>query len=279
MTVRLRITRMVAGLCLAAPLLMLPRLVFGHDTWVQTNIHLIRVGDLVHIDLMLGNHGNAHRDFKLASKVDPVRSTLTVIAPDGKRYDLKDRLTDTGYAPKEGYWTTSLAVDRSGLYTVAHTFDAVMDYAPERSIKSAKAFFVASQSLDKPRTENPGFDRPLGHPLELVPVANPVTPMGPGTPISVRLLYRGKPLADERIAFIPRGVSLKAEGPDDRFEKITDANGIATFEPKEANYYLIVAHREEKNEGGSLDGKPYRFTRYGATLTVYVPQVCACCGG
>ena len=43
----------------------------AHDTWVQTNTNLIRTGDAVHIDLMLGNHGNDHRDFKLASKLDP----------------------------------------------------------------------------------------------------------------------------------------------------------------------------------------------------------------
>jgi uncharacterized GH25 family protein len=60
----------------------------AHDTWVQTNTNLVRTGDAVHIDLMLGNHGNDHRDFKLASKfadskitkfkakVDPKATTL-----------------------------------------------------------------------------------------------------------------------------------------------------------------------------------------------------------
>src|SRR5262245_3603848 len=78
----------------------------AHDTWVQINTNVVRVGDNVHVDLMLGNHGNDHRDFKLAGKVDPAGCTLEVLAPDGKRYDLKDRLIDVGYVPKEGYWTT-----------------------------------------------------------------------------------------------------------------------------------------------------------------------------
>ena len=56
---------------LTLALLVPPVIVSAHDTWVQTNTPLIRVGDAVHIDLMLGNHGNDHRDFKLASKVDP----------------------------------------------------------------------------------------------------------------------------------------------------------------------------------------------------------------
>jgi uncharacterized GH25 family protein len=110
----------------------------AHDSWVQTNSNVVRVGDNVHIDLMLGNHGNDHRDFKLAGKVDLASSTLVVLAPDGKRYDLKPRLEDTGYAPREGYWTARFAGARPGLYLVAHTSDRVVSYAPVRSVKSAK---------------------------------------------------------------------------------------------------------------------------------------------
>lgn len=266
------------GLCLTA-LLTIPMVAFGHDTWLLTNINLIRVGDAIHIDLMLGNHGNEHRDFKLASKVAVAPSTLFVVAPGGKRYDLKDRLTDTGYTPKEGYWEATFVADKPGLYTIGHTFDAVMDYAPERAIKSGKSFFVASKSLDKPRANNPGFDKPLGHPLELVPLVNPVLPMGPGSRLKVRLLYKGKPLAGEHVAFIPRGAVLKENATDDRYERTTDANGVASYEVKEANYYLIVAHKDEPKESGTLNGKPYEFTKYGASLTVYVPQICPCCGG
>jgi uncharacterized GH25 family protein len=270
-----------ASLALAALLTLplVPLIAQAHDTWVQTNTNLIRVGDAVHIDLMLGNHGNEHRDFKLASKIDVAATTMMVVAPDGKKYDLKDRLIDTGYTPKEGYWTAPFAADKPGLYTIANTSDMVVSYAPERAIKSAKSYFVASESLDHPRTDNPGFDKPLGHPLELVPLVNPVTPMGPGTPLKVRLLYKGKPLANSYIACIPRGAQIKEGAVDERYEKTTDANGEVTFEPKEANYYLVVAHKQEKEEGGTLNGKPYQFTNYGATLTVYVPQICPCCGG
>ncbi len=250
----------------------------AHDTWVETNTHLVRVGDAVHVNLMLGNHGNGQRDFKLASKADPAAVTLAVLAPDGKRYDVKDRLIDTGYTPKEGFWTAAFVAGAPGLYQVASLSDAVMTYAPERSIKSAKTFFVASTSLDKPSANNPSFERPLGHRLELVPVVNPVTPMGPGSPIRVRLLYKGKPLAGEKVAFIPRGATLR-EGTDERFERMTDAKGDASFEPKEANYYLVVSHKREPKEGGTLGGAAYSFTHRSATPTVYVPQICPCCGG
>jgi uncharacterized GH25 family protein len=244
----------------------------AHDTWVQTNTNVVRVGDNIHIDLMLGNHGNGHRDFKLASKIDLQGSTLEVIAPDGKRYDLKDQLVDTGYTPKEGFWTVRFAAAQPGLYLVAHTSDKVVSYAPTRSVKSAKTYFVVSRSLDKVTHHNPGFEKPLGHALELVPEANPVTPMGPEMPIKVRLLYKGKPLANARVSFIPRGTSLSEEF-DKRYERLTDAKGRAAFTPTEGNYYLVVAHWEEPKEGG----KDYTSTKYSATLTVYVPQLCPCC--
>jgi uncharacterized GH25 family protein len=245
----------------------------AHDTWVQTNTNLVRVGDVVHVDLMLGNHGNDHRDFKLAGKPDLEKVTLAVIAPDGHTHDLKPTAVDLGLAPKEGYWTAKFRPSAPGMYVVAQASDAVVSYAPTRSIKSGKAMFVATKRLDAVPADNPGFDLALGHPLELVPKTNPVTPMGPGTTLKVQLLYKGKPLADHRVSFIPRGVTL-AEGFDARYERKTDADGIASFEPPDANYYLVVAHHADDSAAGDR----YTSTKYSAPLTVYVPAVCPCCG-
>ncbi len=246
---------------------------YAHDTWVQTNTNLIRSGDAVHIDLMLGNHGNEHRDFKLASKIDLTGCSLRVHAPEGKSYDLKDRLVDTGYTPKEGFWTTRFAATAPGMYLVEHSVDKIVNHGqPVRSIKSAKSCFVVSQSLDKISQNHPGFDKVCGHALELIPVSNPVTPMGPGQKMFVRLLHKGQPLADSRVSFIPRSETLK-EGFDERFERQSDANGLASFTPKSGDYYLIVAHLKTTE---SADG--YASTSYSATLTLFVPEVCPCCG-
>jgi uncharacterized GH25 family protein len=261
-------------LCLTlSGLLLLARAASAHDSWVLTNTNVVRIGDNVHVALMLGNHGNDHRDFKLAGKVDLTGSTLVVVAPGGKRFDLIDKLIDLGYAPKEGYWSARFAAAQPGLYLVTHTADRVVHYAPVRSIKSAKTYFVVSKGLDNVPRDNPGFDKPLGHALELVPETNPVTPMGPGTPLKVKLLFKGKPLPDARVSFIPRGESL-TEGFDKRYERMTDANGRASFTPTDGDYYLVVAHRQEPHESG----KGYQSTKYSATLTVLVPQVCPCCG-
>lgn len=245
----------------------------AHDTWVQTNTNVIRAGDAVHLDVMLGNHGNDHRDFKLASKTTLDGTVLRVLAPDGKSYDVKDRLVDVGYTPKEGFWTTRVATTEPGLYLVEYSRDSIVNHGgPARSVRSSKTFFVASKSLDKVPNEHPGFDKVLGHPLEIVPEANTVTPMGPDIPIRVKVLFQGKALKDARVSFIPRGTTL-AEGFDANYERKTNDNGRCSFSPKEGNYYLVVVHHKTDERGEGYDS-----TAYSATLSVFVPDVCACCG-
>lgn len=245
----------------------------AHDTWLQTNVAIVRAGDAVYVDLMLGNHGNAHRDFKVAGKptLDD-KSKVELIDPEGATIDLKPSFVDLGYAPKEGFLQAKFETAKPGLYLVAQSADAIASYAPERIVRSAKTFFLAAKKLDAPPADAPGFERVLGHALELVPLANPVTAAGPGMPIKVRLLHKGAPLAGERVAFVPRGVELSGDF-DATYERKTDADGIASFEPKSAGYYLVVAHRETDERGVG-----YERTKYAATLTVLVPAICPCCG-
>lgn len=246
----------------------------AHDTWVETHTNLVRTGDAIFIDLMLGNHGNEHRDFRLASKIDLSGCTLDLLDPKGKQYDLLPQLVDLGYAPKEGYWKGKFAATRPGMYTVSHTLDKVVNHGhPVRSIKSAKAYYVVSPTLDKVSVVEGDYARPLGHPFELVPQSNPVTPMGPGQEITVQLLLRGKPVKNARVSFIPRLQTLAKEF-DKRYERKTDSQGNASFTPKTGDQFLIVAHHHAEDEST----KDYDETAYSAALFLYVPEVCPCCG-
>jgi uncharacterized GH25 family protein len=236
----------------------------AHDTWVQTHQPILRVGQTAYVDLMLGNHGNNHRDFKLAGKTSLQGVTLTMISPDAEAHDLLPALTDQGLGEKDGYWIGRFETTRAGLHIVGHTVDRVVSYAPKRTVKSAKAFFLASSSLDAPVPAT-GYDRPLGHPLELVPMTDPVAAMAPGQPMRVRLLYQGKPLAGAKISCIPRGVVLEGD-TDARYEHVTDANGLVTFVPDHANYYLIAAHHDQ-----DVAGDGYTSIRYSASMVVIVP--------
>lgn len=243
----------------------------AHDTWVESSSRLVAVGDVVHVELFLGNHGNDHRDFKVAGKLSSLDgATLEVMGPDEKRNDLVPDAIDVGYAPKEGFWAARFVPGTAGLHCVAHTREGI--HSRKRGIKSGKTFFVVADNLDAPPGGGVPYAEPLGHALELVPEVHPVLERGPGRPLTVRLLFHGKPLADHRVSFVPRGTVL-SDGFDPEFERMTDAEGRCSFEPREGNLVLVVAHLEKPDEAGA----DYDRTVYSATLVFDVPQRCPCC--
>jgi uncharacterized GH25 family protein len=245
----------------------------AHDIWLETNTSLVRVGDRVDIDFKLGNHGNEHRDFKLASKTAPDGLSLEVISPAGKKYDLRPALTDLGYTPKEGYWSAPFIAADAGHHLALSTSDKVVNHGkPLRSIRSAKVWWLADKSLDKPAAKWDSHSKPLGLPFELVLLSDPVLFAGPGKAMEIQLVRAGKPVADQVVSFIPRGVELTAEF-DPTYERKTDKQGKASFTPKEGNTYLIVSHMIADDEKGT----DYEGTKYTATMTIRVPQICPCC--
>ena len=237
----------------------------AHDTWVQPSSRLVRRGDVVHVDLLLGNHGNEHRDFKLAGKLSSLDgATLEVVAPSGRRTDLVPRLVDLGSSPREGFWSARFVTAEEGLHCVAHTREG--RHGTTRTMKNAKAYFLVAESLDRP-PPTAGFATPLGHPLELVPETDPVLEAGPKRDLVVRLLFRGQPLAGQRVAFVPRGATLRADFDPD-YERTTDAEGRCTFTPAEGTPVLVVARRHATDDAGEgLDG-----ATVSATLVGDVPQ-------
>lgn len=262
--------RLVTGIFAA---LLLVGIATAHDVWIEPSASFVRSGDWLRLSVMLGNHGNEHRDFRLAGKVAAGDQRLFVVGPDGKRLDLTPTLIDTGYAPQEGFWTARFQPASPGLYTAVSTFDKVMSYAPVRDVKCAKACFVVSKSLDKVPRANPGFARPFGAPFELVPITNPVTPMGPGEDLKVRVLYKGKPMAGVKVGFVPRGAEPKGDF-DPAYQKVTGVDGTVRMTMKEANTYLVAAHWTDK----TAKGNGYEGINYSATLCVVVPGICPCCG-
>jgi uncharacterized GH25 family protein len=95
--------------------------------------------------------------------------------------------------------------------------------------------------------------------------------MGPGQQINVQVLFRAKPLAKARVSFVARSETLRS-GFDDRYELLTNGDGLASFTPTTGDQYLIVVHHETTESG---DG--YEATSFSATLTVFVPESCPCC--
>ena len=253
--------------------LCLVRAAIGHDTWIETNASTVRAGDAVYIDLKLGNHGNAHRDFKQAGKVDLSSCEIKVRLPNGVDFDLRDQMHDLGYAPQEGYWSGKFVCTSGGTHIAVQHSDQILNHGrPVRSIKSAKCCFLVTAQLDRFQDQSTRWKEAVGHELEIVPVSHPILSTGPGMPVEVKVLRNGTPKANARVAFIPQGVTLNGDF-DETYERMTDAQGIARFTPKTGMRLLIVTHERAENEKSA----DYDATHYSATLELLVSEICPCC--
>lgn len=243
------------------------RQTLGHDTWVETNTPLVHVNDAVYIDLCLGNHGNQHRDFKLAGKIDLKDCTLDVISPKGVKTDLLPGVIDMGLSPKEGYWKAKYVAADSGLFVISHTCEKIVNHGqPLRTVKSGKAYFGARQSSSE-LPQQGDYSKPLGHVLEILPLTDPIVSIGPRKEMAIQVLLKGNPLPNARVTFVPRREELR-EGFDDRFERRTNDEGKAFFTPMGGDQILIVT----RVNNGEEKGQGYDGTNYSATLTISVPE-------
>jgi uncharacterized GH25 family protein len=233
----------------------------AHDAWLEVDTPVVRAGDAAQVRVMLGNHGNDHRDFKVAGKLDLSKGTLTLTSPGGSEADLKSSAIDLGLGPRDGYWMARVATEKSGVYVIAHTSSS--QHGKSRSLKFAKAVVATVQSLDRPGRLD-GFDVPIGHALEIIPVSDP-TQAVTGEPIRVKVVHHGKPLSGARVSFIPRGTTLAA-GVDPQFERMADSDGLAEWTPLEGNDVLIAVHHHAEKESG----EGYEGTQYAATLVIRV---------
>jgi uncharacterized GH25 family protein len=237
----------------------------AHDTWVQSGALVTRHQDVVHVDLMLGNHGNNHRDFKIASKITLAPCTLLAIEPNGNRIDLKPRIVDNGSAEKEGYWTTKLIAEQKGTYQVVHTLDTL--HGKTRAIKTAKTFFISANCFTAVGGDDEQVLTPINKDLELV-LHTPLAALSANQPFRLQVLWNGKPLGKASVAFIPRGAKL-AEDRDPLFERTSDSEGFVSYTPTEGNLLLAVVHHLAPTESGEGFDK----TSYGATMVLPIPQM------
>lgn len=236
----------------------------AHDNWIEPSATAVRPGDWLSLSLMLGNHGNKHRDFKIASKVAAGDQNLTIVESTGHKTDLTAALVDRGSTEEEGFWQAKFAPTRPGAYMAVNTLDKVMSYGPVRDIKCAKAFFIATTNLDRPGVRGANFTKPYGAAFEMIPLTDPAS-LRKGETMKVRVLMNGKPIAGVRVGFVPRGANPQGD-MDPNFERATDADGTASMTLKEANCYLVAAHLHDDQ----AKGEGYTSISYSATICVLV---------
>ena len=100
---------------------------YGHDGWIEVPA-IVEKGQPVTIALMLGNHTNEHRSYRLAGKWDPKFTKLMVIDPSGNTDDITSSLIDLGEdeektGPKgpKGFHIATFTPKTEGVYIVDWT--------------------------------------------------------------------------------------------------------------------------------------------------------------
>ena len=175
-------------------------------------------------------------------------------------------LPSIGSAAKEGYWAARYQPSTPGSYEVIHTLDTL--HGTIRAIKSAKTYLLVESggaqvaaAITQPA--------PHAHGLELM-LATPLNALAAGRELKLQVLRSGKPLADARVSFVPRGVVLSA-GFDASHERTSDAQGFVEYKPANGNVYLAVVHFVAEDE----TGEGYTKTHYSAAMVLPIPNQAA----
>jgi uncharacterized GH25 family protein len=252
--------------CSAAP-------ICAHDGWIEVPA-IVEKGQPVTIALMLGNHANEHRSYRLAGKWNPKYLKLMVIEPSGKVNDITASLVDLGEddektGPKgpKGFHIAPFTPTAEGVHIVLAREEQVLQHGDEpkfRSVRSARAAFAA---LRNPRVaegkKTTGFGRAfaIDNVMEIVPVSNPIA-VTQNDRVTLELRYKGKPFANQTVSLVGR-----LNGPASAQDLTTDEKGRVGFPAGPADIYLVRAKSEERTE--RIEGQ-YDLSSYEAT---YVFQV------
>jgi uncharacterized GH25 family protein len=242
--------------------------VLAHDGWIEVPA-IVEKGQPVTISLLLGNHSNEHRSYRLAGKWNAKHIKLMIIEPSGKVNDITGSLVDLGEddektGPKgpKGFHIAPFTPTAEGVHVVLAREEQLMQHRDEpkfRSVRSARAAFAALRS---PRVaegkKTTGFGRTfaIDNVMEIVPISNPIA-VTQNDPVTLELLYKGKPFANQTISLVGR-----LSGATSAQDLTTDEKGRVSFPAGPADTYLVRVKSEERTE--RIEGQ-YDLSSYEAT--------------
>ena len=205
---------------------------------------------------------------------------VSLISPSGK----KEALTKVALTlRKDGYGETELTLSEEGLYLIAITRRTALnttcrENGKEIAIKGPKTGHndivssVYSQQFAKAvfRSGNSftgNISRPIGHTLEIVPLTNPFAlENNRGGRMKIKVLYKGKPLAFQKLQAMYEGYSKNDESSA---YVSTNREGVAEIRIDHWGVWVIKT-RLDTTPSDELKDK-VNTERYFASLTFFVP--------
>ena len=251
----------------------------AHTLWINmsdyTPAYHPNRGAVTHLYMGWGHDYPADRFINADDFTD-----VSLISPSGKKEALtKEALT----LRKDGYGETKLTLSEEGLYLIAITRRTALnttcrENGKEIAIKGPKTGHndivssVYSQQFAKSifRSGNSftgNISRPIGHTLEIVPLTNPFTlENNRSGRMKVKVLYKGKPLAFQKLQAMYEGYSKNDEASA---YVSTNREGVAEIRIDHWGVWVIKT-RLDTTPSDELKDK-VNTERYFASLTFFVP--------
>lgn len=222
----------------------------AHEFWVQPDSFTPSPGDRVPVRLFVGEAGKEDRD-EMARRSDHLlrfeaisaAGSSPIVGLFGRAPAGMLRPTTPGhllivYQGKHTF--IEIAAEKFESYLDEEGLDEIIEarvrtdesLAPGREsyARYAKSLVVVQGDV---AVANSGFDREVGMPIEVVPETNPQD-WSDGDPFVVRVLYDGRPLADQQLKLIHL-----VDG-DLKVIARTDVEGRATLQPAQAGPWLVA---------------------------------------
>jgi uncharacterized GH25 family protein len=246
---------------------------FAHDGWIEVPA-IVEKGQPVTIALMLGNHTNEHKSYRLAGKWNPKFTKLMVIEPSGMMNDITSALTDLGEdeentGPKgpKGFHIATFTPKTEGVHIVLAREEQVLQHGDEprfRSVRSARSAFTALRTprvMEGKKSAGFGSIFAIDNLMEIVPVSNPIA-VTQDDRVTLELRYKGKPFPNQIMSIVGR-----LKGFASVQDLTTDEKGQVRITAGAADSYLVRVKFDERSE--RKEGQ-YDLSFYEAT---YVFQV------
>ncbi|MDR2393374.1 MAG: DUF4198 domain-containing protein [Treponema sp.] len=243
-----------------AALLLLAAYLPAHEFFIMPQeVKDYRAGDTVQINALSTHY------FTVGEELEPVEVNEVYAVKNGSK---GSNLPLKANPDKLWYETTYKLADNTPVILVGNrkgnfyclftngdyadgTRAAVAAANPGKTIATARYFAKYSKYYLNPDSRDTTFNKPLGHPIEIIPIENPAS-YRKGFRPKFRVLFNGQPLANAEIAATYDYYNYKTANAYAQTQK-TDAKGEVQFNITDPGIWLVRISDTRKSQYPDTD--------------------------